>query len=133
VKRLFAAMAVLACLLAGLVATATAAPKAQNTAQTRLDVYTGRVSVDQLRELAAIGIDRHELDISRVRNAQAGAKATVRVEAIMSRAQANGLRDAGVELEAKKVDGRTVAQRATMQAAQGHAVFRKYSGPGGLK
>ena len=132
-KPLIAAMAALACLLAALVATATAAPKAQSSAQTRLDVYTGRVSVDQLRELAAIGIDRHELDISRVRNAQAGVKATVRVEAIMSRAQANGLRDAGIELEAKKLDGKTVAQRATMMAAQGHAVFRKYSGPGGLK
>ena len=33
----------------------------------------------------------------------------------------------------KQIDGMTVAQRATLQAAAGYNVFKKYSGPGGLR
>ena len=95
----------------------------------RLDVYTGVVGIDQLGAIRALGVDRHELDISAVR----GAKDTVRVETIITGAQAAELRRDGVELAPKEIDGKTVAERATLMAADGHEVFRKYSGAGGLK
>ena len=57
----------------------------------------------------------------------------MRVETILSGDQADALRDEGVEMSPKEIGGQTVAQRATMLAAQGHEVFRKYSGAGGLK
>jgi hypothetical protein len=117
-------------MLAALVATAPAATAAQ-APRDRLDVYTGVVSSGQLSEFVDLGIDRHELELSRV--AARGGKALVRVEAILSGKQAAGLRDEGLDLAPKTVDGKTVAQRATMLAQDGHEVFRKYSGPGGLK
>ena len=111
-----------------LVLTAPPAGAAQRDSA-RLDVYTGVVGVDQLGAIRALGIDRHELDISAVR----GAKDTVRVETIITGAQAAELRRDGVKLAPKEIDGSTVAERATLMAANGHEVFRKYSGAGGLK
>lgn len=40
--------------------------------------------------------------------------------------------DAGIDLELKEVEGRSVAELSTQQAQAGHAVFRTYGGPGGL-
>ncbi len=111
-------------------APAGAAPR--SNAQERLDVYAGVVSVDQLGALVELGIDRHELEIARARGAR-GAKAQVRVETILSGDQAAELRQEGVDLQPKEIDGRTVAQRATALLADGNEVFRKYSGAGGLK
>lgn len=119
-------------LLAGLLAqnTAGAAPRPAGT--DRLDVYVAEVSGSQLSELIELGVDRHDLLLSPVPG-QRGAKAQVRVEAILSGAQARRLRSQGIEVRTKKVDGQTVSQRATLQAAQGHEVFRTYGGAGGLK
>ncbi len=111
---------------------ASAAPKGTNTALERQDVYTGVVSAAGLREIVALGIDRHELDLSSVAIGK-GRKATMRVEAIMSGRQAAALARDGVELAPKKVGGVTVAQRATAKAATAMDVFRMYSGAGGLK
>jgi predicted ATPase with chaperone activity len=55
------------------------------------------------------------------------------VEAILSGSQASDLRREGIDLALKQVDGQSVAQRATLQAANGFEVFRRYGGPGGLK
>lgn len=62
-----------------------------------------------------------------------GAKGKVRVEAILSAARVAELRRQGVGLSTKKLQGQSVAQRATLLAAQGFEVWRKYSGSGGLQ
>ena len=104
--------------------SAAAAPAPQ------LDVYVGDVPRAALTKLVALGIDRHEIDLSA---AKAGAKGTVHVETILSGEQATELAGDGVVLTPKEIDGETVTQRATAQVAAGLNVFRKYSGPGGLK
>jgi hypothetical protein len=119
-------------LMAGLLAqnTAGAAPPAPG--KDRLDVYVGRLTSAQLAELIGLGVDRHDVELSRVPG-QEGAKSEVRVEAILSGAQARRLRSQGIDMRTKKVDGKTVSQRATLQAAEGFEVFRPYAGVGGLK
>ena len=104
--------------------TAAAAPAPQ------LDVYAGDVPRAALTKLVALGIDRHELDLSAAR---AGGKGTVHVETILSGEQAQELAGEGVELTPKEIDGQTVTQRATAQVAAGMNVFRKYSGPAGSR
>ena len=123
--------AVLLCMLVGMLASAATAGAAQAPRE-RLDVYTGVVAADQVSEIVALGVDRHELEVSAVRTAR-GEKAKVRVETILSRKQAAQLRQQGIELGQKQVNGQSVAQRATMLAQDGHEVFRPYSGEGGLK
>jgi hypothetical protein len=104
--------------------TAVAAPAPQ------LDVYVGDVQRAALSKLVDLGIDRSELDLSAAR---AGAKGAVHVETILSGEQAAELAAEGVTLTPKEIDGQTVTQRATAQAAAGLSVFKKYAGPGGLK
>jgi hypothetical protein len=95
----------------------------------QLEVYVGEVPRAELGKIAALGIDRHDLHVSAAR----GAKGAVRVETILSGAQAKDLAADGIAMAPKEVDGQTVTQRAAAQLAQGNEVFRKYSGPGGLK
>jgi hypothetical protein len=114
-----------------LVPPAAAAPKAHNTARERPDVYTGVVSASGLRAINALGIDRHELDLSSVVVGR-GRKARMRVEVIITGRLAAALAAKGVELSPTKVRGLTAAQRATARAAQAMDVFRPYSGAGGL-
>ena len=110
-------------------ATATAAPRDPGD---HLDVYTGTISVAQVEDLVALGIDRHELEVFRVAGEQ-GAKSEVRVEAILSGAQAQELASKGVQMRPKRIDGQTAAERATAQAAAGYEVFRTYSEDGGIQ
>jgi hypothetical protein len=122
-------------LVAGMVSTtpftSSAAPA---RAQDRLEVYVGEIPAAQLSEIVALGVDRHELGVSRVPGAAGrGEKALVEVEAILSSSQVRRLRDRGVELEPKRIDGQTVTARATAAAAAGFEVWRTYSGPGGLQ
>jgi len=51
----------------------------------------------------------------------------------LSGGQAESLRRQGIDLDTKTVAGQTAAQRATAEAADGHEVYKKYSGPSGLK
>jgi zinc carboxypeptidase/immune inhibitor InhA-like protein len=104
--------------------TAAAAPAPQ------LDVYSGDVPRAALTKIVALGIDRHEIDLSAAR---AGAKDVVHVETILSGEQAQELAKEGVQLTPKEIEGQTVSQRAAAQVAAGLNVFRKYAGPGGLK
>ncbi|MGH8824100.1 MAG: M14 family zinc carboxypeptidase, partial [Jiangellaceae bacterium] len=110
-------------------ATATAAPRDPGD---HLDVYTGTISVAQVEDLVALGIDRQELEVFRVAGEQ-GAKSEVRVEAILSGAQAQELASKGVQMRPKRIDGQTAAERATAQAAEGYEVFRTYSEDGGIQ
>ena len=56
---------------------------------------------------------------------KAGAKGTVHVETILSGEQAQELAGEGVTLTPKEIDGQTVTQRATAQAAAGSNVFQQ--------
>jgi hypothetical protein len=120
-------MKVLAALPVALAAVLLAAPTVH--ARDNLDVYTGVVKREALSQIVALGVDRHELEISGVR----GNRNAVRVETILSDRQAADLERDGIVLEEKQVDGRSVAERATLQAADGFEVFRRYSGRGGIK
>jgi hypothetical protein len=130
VKRSLVAVVAIASMLAALLATGLSAG-AQDSSE-RLDVYTGTVSADAVGDIVDLGVDRHELEVTPAPAAR-GDKTRVRVEAILSGRQAAELRRDGVELALKQVGGRSVAQRATLQAADGFEVFRRYSGAGGLK
>ena len=112
-----------ACAVAALLVTAPAA-----SAAPQLDVYAGDVPKDALGKLVALGIDRHELELTAARTAGA-----VRVETILSGEQATELAREGVTLTPKRLDGQTVTERATARVQAGLNVYRKYSGPGGLK
>jgi hypothetical protein len=111
---------------------ANAAPKGQNSARERLDVYSGVVSADQLRDIVALGVDREELKLSKAGSAT-GKFARFRVEAILSGLQVNRLAAKGLTLTAKRIAGASAAQRATAEVHAGLSVFRRYSGPGGLQ
>jgi hypothetical protein len=118
-----------ATILAG-VSVLMAASTASAAPAPHLDVYAGDVPSTALSKLVALGVDRSEIDLSA---AKAGAKGTVHVETILSGEQAQELAGEGVELAPKEIDGQTVSQRATAKLAAGLNVFRRYSGPGGLK
>lgn len=115
---------VLVVALAGLLASATSAQAARGG----LDVYTGTIDSAQVGAIVDLGVDRHELEVRAA--GRDGAKGNVRVEAILSAGQAAKLRRDGIALTTKKVQGESVAQRATALAAQGFEVYSKYSGRG---
>ena len=94
-----------------------------------LDVYVGDVSRSAVAKLVALGVDRHELNLSKATSG----RDLVHVETVLNADDVAKLGREGVDLALKKVDGQSVAQRATLQAAAGFNVFKKYSGPGGLK
>ena len=130
-KRFLIAAAAIASMLVALLATGLSAG-AQDGAGDKLNVYTGTVPAGAVGEIADVGVDRHELEVAPVRGSR-GDKLRVRVEAILSGSQAAELRSDGVDLALKRIDGQSVAQRATLQAAAGDGVFRRYAGAGGLK
>jgi hypothetical protein len=103
---------------------------AQDSAGDKLDVYTGTVPAGDVDQIFDLGVDRHELEVAPARSGKAG---QLRIEAILSGAQAASLRRDGVDLTLKRIDGQSVARRATLQAAAGDGVFRRYAGAGGLK
>ncbi len=108
------------------VRTAAAKPKPGDGG---LDVYVTEVDRRGLDTLLDLGLDRQDLDVTAVD----GEPGRVRVEAILTGSQAAALRRRGVDARLEKVGGRTAAQRSTAAAAAGFEVFRKYSGPGGIK
>ena len=108
-----------------LAASLTAASGAQAAAAPQLDVYVGDLSRSQIAKLVELGVDRHEMELSR---AAGSIKENAHVEVILSGEQAEKLKAEGVELETKKVDGQTVTQRATREAAAGFEVCKQYDG-----
>jgi Zinc carboxypeptidase/Immune inhibitor A peptidase M6 len=131
VKRSLVAATAIASMLVALLATGLTAG-AQDGAGDKLNVYTGTVPAGDVGAIADAGVDRHELEVNPVRGSR-GDKLRVRVEAILSGSQAAELRRDGVDLALKRIDGQSVARRATLQAAAGDGVFRRYAGSGGLK
>ena len=91
------------------------------------DVYVGRLDGRDLAAVRATGLDMHEMDLSSAPDGQAD------VEVILSDDQAADLVEQGVDLELKEIDGQSVAELSTREAAAGYEVFRPYGGDGGLK
>ena len=89
-------------------------------------VYVGRLTPAELTTLGSLGLDREDLTAR-----QTGSK--IAVEIVLSRLQAAKLQSQGIPIAEKKVDGATVTQRMTAQAAAGYTVFRSYGGPGGIQ
>lgn len=112
------AAAILSALAVSLSATGSA-----GAASAPLDVYVGDLSPNQIATLVKTGIDRHDLKFSKARG---GGKDSARVEVILSAPQAAKLAAQGVELQVKTIDGQSVSQRATRQAADGMEVFKRY-------
>ena len=121
-------LAVLA-LVAGTLSTSAsfAAP-----ADDHLDVYVGELSMSQISSVVALGVDRHDLVLHKI-SGEKGKKARVRVEAIISGAQAKKLARQGVEMKPKEIKGKTATERSNQLAADGYDVFKKYAGPDGIK
>src|SRR5262245_39210542 len=130
---LTAAGALVAGALAAASTTASSAAPAGPRGGNHLEVYVGTMPASSVDQVVALGVDRNELDVSRVSGAAGkGEKPEVRVEAILSPAQVRRLDRGGIEMSPKLVDGETVTQRATAAEEAGLNVFRPYSGPGGL-
>ena len=132
-KRRFLSMFAALCLLGGVLAgPAGAAPAPAAPSRDNLDVYVGDLTAGQLSALVELGIDRHDLEIARIPG-ERGAKGELRVEAIISGAQARQLARQGVAMKPKKIDGQTAAQRATLAAVEGYEVFNTYGGATGIR
>jgi hypothetical protein len=91
-----------------------------------LEVYVGEVDAAGVEVLRGLGVDAESLP------AEAATGAT-EVEVVLSEGQAAKVRDAGVDLEVKTVDGVAASQALRLQAAAGWDAFRSYSEPGGIK
>ncbi|MDG4821563.1 M14 family zinc carboxypeptidase [Asanoa sp. WMMD1127] len=113
---------------ATLVAAFAASPaRAQAPGQgDRLEVYVGTVTPTQLDELRAAGLDAEEVTV--------GADgANTKVEAVLSKREADRLADQGVKLGVKKIRGKAASQVLREQAAAGWEAFRPYDAPGGIR
>ncbi|HEY5877747.1 MAG TPA: M14 family zinc carboxypeptidase [Nakamurella sp.] len=128
--------AVLACtavaaLLAGLLtatpAAATAPGEPSDPPGVDLEVYTGTVDAAGIQELRDLGVD--------ITDATGGEPAapTAPVEVVLSPEQAAKLRQAGVDLDVKTVDGLAASEALHRKHDQGWTAFRPYGAPGGIK
>ena len=132
-RRPFAVLSALSLIVVVASASRTTAAPPPSDPDDRYDVYEGEVTVAQLERIVALGVDRHELDVSALPR-QGGSKANAQVEVILSTEQADDLRAEGLDLELKTVEGdMSVAERATALQASGYEVWRTYLGPGGIK
>ena len=96
-----------------------------------VDVYVGTVTPSQLAQIVQTGVERRELQVGA--SGQGGRAAGVSVEVALTGLQARRLRADGVDLRLKRIDGQTVAGRATARAAAGFEVWRRYAGPGSIR
>jgi hypothetical protein len=112
--------------------TSSAAPRAPRSSD-HLELYAGRIELGQVQAVTDLGVDRQDVQLRQVPGpAGRGTDAQVEVEAVLSSTQAGKLRQQGIELTPKRIDGQTVTQRATAAAAEGFEVWRSYSEPGGI-
>ena len=117
------------CLAAALAAVlsvvAVPAASAKQRSQDRLNAYTVVTTADQLAEFEAKGLDVAD-------SAVRGAK--VRANMILTKEQAQDVRDAGAKAKLTRVKGgKTVKQFAAAQAVNGYTVWRSYDEPGGIR
>jgi hypothetical protein len=105
--------------------TATSAAPREGTSD--LEVFVGRLTPAQVDQLAAAGLDHEDVATGRLRNGK------VRVEAVMSERLGRKLRDKGVDLKVKRVDGVKASVALARQARAGFSVYRSYSEDGGIR
>ena len=91
-------------------------------------VYVGELTVDQLRQLAPLGLERDAVQVRP--GAPPGRTA---VELVLTRQHAAKLGALGLRLTEKRVGGQAVSDRLSAQAEAGPTVFRSYSQPGGIR
>ena len=104
------------------VAPASPAPQVSRTSD-RLEVYLVDLDPTEVDLLAAAGVDTTHLpDVS-----QGG-----RVEIVATSRQARALRDQGLTVRVKRIDGVKASAVAAQRLAAGQAVYRSYSEPGGI-
>jgi Zinc carboxypeptidase/Immune inhibitor A peptidase M6 len=131
-KRASVVVGVLLALLAGLVtaapASAAAAPPTPVPGAESLQVYTGEVSREDVRAIHELGVGEGGLRIAPGSTAK-----TVRVETILSGAQAKTLADAGINLDVQAGAADAQRQGDVTAQANGQTVFRQYGEPGGIK
>lgn len=90
-----------------------------------LEVYTGEVSAAGIEAMRDLGIDAE--------SAAGGDLDGTEIEAVLSDAQAAKLREVGVDLQVKTVEGVVASEVLRRQAVSGWAGFRPYGEPGGIK
>lgn len=127
-KRMFLAVfSALALVGLASAAPASADPAGLSQEQSRLQIYVGSLTPEQFDTLRRSGVDSENAAVTD----KVGGR--IQVEVVMSELQAAKLRRQGVDLGVKRVDGRPAAQTLQAQAADGHEVFRPYSGDDGLR
>src|SRR5262245_27058346 len=113
---------VVALVLTGLpLSTGAASPPPKVDSSGPLAVYTGVVDTAGLQAIVALGVDRHELQLTSLSDGQA------QVEVVLTGAQADTLAASGADLSPKS----SAAARRVSVLQEG--VFRRYSGPGGIQ
>jgi murein tripeptide amidase MpaA len=93
--------------------------------RSKLNVYTAKVSAAKAGELVRGGYDVVETRV---------AADGVRIDLVLSASERDRVAAQGVNLALKRdKKGRTIAQRAAIQAANGFTVWRSFDEPGGLR
>lgn len=123
-KRVTVAILSALALVVALVATPAEASPTPAPENDRVDVYTGELTADQARRLPAVGLDHEDISITK------GKGGKVSAEVLMNGPQARALQAQGVDLDLKKVDGKTMAEVA---AAEPDGVYRPYTGAGNIR
>ncbi len=91
----------------------------------QLDAYTAMVRAEQLPTIAEWGID-----VGGQRPVGDG----IELDMVLTQAQADQLRNLGVDVQLTRVEGDlTVREFAARQAADGYTVWRSYDEPGGIR
>ncbi|MBW9214448.1 immune inhibitor A [Mumia sp. zg.B53] len=113
--------------LLGVLPATAAPPKAPtDSPPVDLEIYSATVDAKGLDLLAEAGVDRsHDVVSSK------GGKAEV--EVVLPPSQARKLREEGVDLKVKKIDGVKASTLSARQSAAGYDVFTSYSEAGGIR
>jgi hypothetical protein len=115
-----------ALVVAGLATVPSTAAADPGRGRSGLEVYVGSVTAEQLQALRAAGFDHEDLALGDAIGD------LIPLEVAMTAKQAAQLKRAGVDLDVKRVGGKTASELLAKQASSGYTVFRRYGGPGGL-
>ncbi|TNM50229.1 zinc carboxypeptidase, partial [Nocardioides albidus] len=94
---------------------------------TGLEVYVVEASPGELEALEGVGVDTHH-----VAHQDAG-QGKVRLDAVITEAQAAQLRKDGLDVKVKRVNGRKASEAARLQNRAGYEAYRSYSEDGGIE
>lgn len=119
--------------ITALTAGLLAASPPGNTAPSRddrgggLEVYVVEASPGELDALEDVGVDTHH-----VIHEDTG-QGNVRLDAVITEAQAAQLRKDGLKVTVKRVNGRKASEEARLQNLAGYDAYRSYSEDGGIE